>query len=76
MHDTGNMIGELGEIFEWLMAALVGWRYLLSPSYRKAKHNDWRNEKAIYIVWDVCGGLAGIIFSLLVIYLFYKKIIQ
>jgi hypothetical protein len=42
------MIGVIGETIEWILAALAGWRYLLSPKYRKAKHNDWKNEKVIY----------------------------
>lgn len=68
------MIGVIGETIEWILAALAGWRYLLSPKYRKAKHNDWKNEKVIYIVWDFCCGLAGIAFSILVIYLIYREL--
>jgi hypothetical protein len=68
------MVGELGELFEWIRAAFAGWRFLFSPSYRKTKRNDWENEKTIYIVWDVFCGLAGIIFSLLIIYFVYEAI--
>ena len=57
------MIGETGEIFEWFKAAFGGWRYLFSSSYRKVKNNEWRNEKSIYIVWDVICGIAGVAFS-------------
>ena len=66
------MIGELGEFLDWIGAAFAGWRYLFSPSYRKCKNSEWKNEKTAYIVWDVCCGLAGIIFSLLVIYVAYE----
>ena len=69
------MIGELAELFDWIRAPFAGWRYLFSPSYRKTKDNDWKNEKTVYIVWDVCCGLAGIIFSLLIIYFAYEIII-
>ena len=64
----------MGEILEWALAAVAGWRFLLSSSYRNAKLADWKNENVLYMVWDVCGGLAGIGFSLLVIYLLYEAI--
>ena len=70
------MISELGEAFEWIKSGLAGWRYLFSHTYRKAKHNDWENEKSIYIFLDVCGGAAGIIFVLLIVYFAYTIILS
>jgi len=70
------MIGALGEILEWMLVAVAGWRYLLSPKYRKAKHEDWKHEKAVYIVWDVFGGLAGIGFSILIGCLILRELIH
>lgn len=57
------MIGEIGEIFGWFKAAFSGWQYLFSKSYRTAKKDEWKNEKAIYIIWDFCCGLVGMAFS-------------
>ncbi len=57
------MIGETGEIIDWFKAAFGGWRYMISSSYRKAKKADWKNEKSIYIVWDVICGITGVAFS-------------
>ena len=68
------MIAEAGEIFEWLKAAFSGWRYLISKNYRKSKHYEWKNEKIIYVIWDFILGLAGIIFSIVVIYFIYKML--
>ena len=65
------MIGELGELFEWIRGGFYGWRFLFSPSYRRSKRDEWKNEKAIYIIWDVCCGLAGIVFTLVIVYLIY-----
>jgi hypothetical protein len=70
-----KMIGELAELFDWIRAAFAGWRFLFSSSYRITKNNDWKNEKTAYIVWDVCCGLAGIIFSPLIIYFAYQILI-
>ena len=70
------MIGALGEILEWGLAAVAGWRYLLSSSYRKAKHADWKYENSLYVVWDVCGGVAGVAFSLLLVYLVFETMMR
>jgi hypothetical protein len=68
------MIGELGELLDWIKAGFSGWQYLFSTSYRQKKKNDWKNEKIIYIIWDVLCGTAGIIFTLLIIYLVFSFI--
>jgi hypothetical protein len=57
------MVGEFGELIDWIRAASAGWFYLFSSSYRRTKNNDWKNEKTVYIFWDICCGLAGIIFD-------------
>ena len=57
------MIGETREIIDWFKAAFSGWRYLFSSSYRNAKNSDWKNERLIYIAWDVLCGVAGVAFS-------------
>jgi len=62
------MVGELLELLEWLVASLAGWRYLLSPTYRRRVHEDWRDEKWYYIAWDVLCGTAGIVFSALILF--------
>ena len=64
-----DLMHVIGETVEWIVAAAAGWRYLFSPKYRKKKKHEWRNEKAFYVVWDVCCGVAGIAFSVLVVYL-------
>lgn len=64
----------MGEILEWTLAAVAGRRFLLFSSYRSSKRADWKNVSLLYMVWDICGGLAGIGFSLLVIYLLYEAI--
>lgn len=58
------MIGELGEFFEWIRTASLGWQYLFSPSYRRNIHEGWKYEKWYYVVWDIICGTAGILFSL------------
>ena len=70
------MIGETREIIDWFKAAFSGWRYVFSKAYRKEKHENWKNEKRIYIIWDFILGTAGIAFSIVVIYLIYTLICQ
>ena len=58
----------MGEFFEWLYAAFSGWRYLFSSSYRQKKNQEWKSEKVLYVIWDVICGLAGVAFSIMIIY--------
>ncbi len=65
----------MGEILEWGVVAVAGWRFLLSPSYRKARLSDWKSENVLYIVWDIIGGMVGMAISLLVLYFAYEAIV-
>jgi len=40
-----DMIGELGEVFDYCRAGWAGWRHLLSPSFRRETTKDWKTEK-------------------------------
>lgn len=60
-----NMIGELGEVMNWLRAAIAGWRFLISRSYRRTVMLGWQSERWFYIALDVTCGLAGIAFTVL-----------
>jgi hypothetical protein len=62
-----NMIGELGELYGWLRAGTAGWRFLFVPSYRQKIISSWKFERWYYIAWDIACGLAGIVFSLLIV---------
>ena len=56
------------EFIDWFRAAFAGWRFLFSPLYRAQTRERWRYERVWYVVWDVVCGLAGIAFSLLVVW--------
>lgn len=66
----------MGEILEWGVVAVAGWRFLLSPSYRRAKIDDWKSENVLYIVWDIIAGMVGIAISLLALYFAYETIVN
>jgi hypothetical protein len=63
-----NMIGELNEFYGWLRAGTAGWRFLFIPSYRQQIMSGWRFERWYYVAWDIACGLAGIAFSLLIVF--------
>ena len=65
-------MGDLLELLDWSVVALAGWRYLLSPAYRRRVHKEWRDEAWYYIAWDVLCGIAGIAFTLLVFFAPYR----
>jgi len=62
------MIGELAEFFEWLQAAVAGWRFLLVPSYRHEVISGWKNARWYSITWDIICGLSGLAFSVLIVF--------
>jgi hypothetical protein len=62
------MIGELNELHGWLRAGTAGWRFLFIPSYRQQIMSSWRFERWYYVAWDITCRLAGIAFSLLIVF--------
>ena len=62
------MIGELNELYNWLRAGTAGWRFIFMPSYRQQIISGWRFEHWYYVTWDIACGLAGIVFSLLIVF--------
>jgi len=62
------MIGELGELYDWLRAGTAGWRFVFIPAYRKEIISGWRSQRWYHIAWDIVCGLAGVVFSLLIIF--------
>jgi hypothetical protein len=62
-------LGGFAELLDWLRGALAGWRYLFSSSYRQQIHSGWKSDRWYYIAWDVVCGVAGLAFSLFLLYL-------
>lgn len=63
------MIGEIGEVFEWLSAATAGWRFLFSRVYREKVLSGWRDESPYSVAWDIICGLAGIALTIALVVL-------
>ena len=62
-------LGGFAELLDWLLSASAGWRYVFSPSYRQDVHAEWQSERWYYVAWDVICGVAGVAFSLFLLYL-------
>ena len=62
-------LGEVVELLDWFSAALAGWRYLFSRSYRRQVHELWRERSRWRICWDILCGAAGIAFTLFLVHL-------
>ena len=56
------------DFLDWLGAGFAGWRYLASASFRRATHTRWLQESRARVFWDVICGVAGVAFSVLVVY--------
>lgn len=61
-------IFEALEFIDWFRAAFGGWRFVFSTSFRRETRARWKHESAPRIVWDVLCGVAGIAFTLLLVY--------
>ncbi len=53
---------------DWLRAGFAGWRYAFSASYRRQMRERWKHKSWPYIAWDVVCGLAGVAFTMLIVY--------
>jgi|GEM_PF-2930103 len=56
----------LGDVLGFLGAALGGWRYLLSPSYRSRVHARWNSMGQLQIAQEISGAVAGSLFWLII----------
>jgi hypothetical protein len=59
---------EAPELIDWARAAVGGWRYLGSSEFRSETHARWKDESMWRVLWDVVCGVAGIAFTLLLLY--------
>ena len=65
--DWSKPVVEMFEIFAWILDALVGWRYLLSSSFRKQTHQRWRVEGKAKAAIDIFFGGLSVAFTLLLL---------
>ena len=56
------------EFIDWLRAAFGGWRFVFSTSFRCETRERWKRQSWLWIVWEVVCGVAGIAFTLLLVY--------
>ena len=64
---AGSLLEAL-DLVDWAKAGLAGWRYLFFASFRRKTHQRWKLEGTGRVVWDVICGLAGVAFTLLVLF--------
>lgn len=63
------------ELLNWIVDALAGWRYLISPSFRKRTHDRWRRDGWATALIEILFGSLALIFTavlicLLILFLF------
>lgn len=52
------MPAEVFEIFEWIIDAFGGWRYVFSRSFRQRTHARWKAQgRGTAFVEILCGGI-------------------
>jgi hypothetical protein len=57
------------EIFDWVVDALAGRRYLLSPSFRQRTHKRWKVEGWGKASIEILFGGLGVLLTLLLLWL-------
>ena len=63
MADIGGLIEGLAQATE----SWSGWRYLLSPSYRRKVHVSWQEKTDARIFGEIIYGLFWIVFSIVIL---------
>lgn len=56
----------LGDVLGFLATAFAGWRYLLSPSYRRRVHKRWQSTSQLHIAQEIAAAVAGSLFWILI----------
>jgi hypothetical protein len=57
------------EIFDWIGYAFAGWRYLLSPSFRRRVHTRWKAEGRGKAFVEILFGALGVLLTLFLLWL-------
>jgi len=60
-------LGELIEAIDIFVTGLAGWRYILSPSYRRQTHHRWKQKTTLHMVLDILGSVIGIFFTVFLV---------
>lgn len=53
-------------LLEYLAYPLAGWWFVLSPTFRRRTAERWATQSGMRVMQDVVGGVAGVVFSVLV----------
>ena len=59
----------LGDVLGFLAAAFAGWRYAISPSYRRRVHERWQSKTQLQIAQEIAAAVAGSVFWLIILFL-------
>jgi hypothetical protein len=57
---------EILDSLGFLAYAFSGWRFILSPSYRKRTRARWSQQRQMETMQEIVGGLIGMAFTVLV----------
>ena len=61
-------IFEALEFIDWFRAAFGGWRFVFLASFRRETRARWQRQSLLRTIGDVVFGVAGIAFTLLLVY--------
>ena len=63
------MAADALEVFDWIVDAFAGWRYLLSPSFRQRTHQRWKVEGRGKMFIEILFGGLGVLLTLFLAWL-------
>lgn len=52
------------EFLSWIIDGFGGWRYLISPAFRKRTHDRWKREGWTTALIDILLGSLAVVFTL------------
>lgn len=59
------MPAEVFEVVDWIINAFGGWRYVVSPSFRRRTHDRWKVEGKIQATIEILLASFGLLLTII-----------
>ena len=67
-YSSGTMLADVFELFDWIVNAFAGWRYVFSPSFRQRTHTRWKAQGWGTAAIEILVGALGVLLTLFLLW--------